>query len=124
MHEHLLECLDRLHNMCNGDQVNLRPALCSFEETSINIIKGLADQVLATVPQSLGEIDFEGNLLDDALGTTSSKAVGGYFLLWPIKIVKSTRSATSEQRAAGEAVFERIRECTGMKTALGDDSKI
>jgi hypothetical protein len=124
MHEHLLERLDRLHNMCVGYQANLRPVLYSFEEASINIIKGLADEVLSTVPQSLGEVDFEGNVLDVAPGTKLSRAIGGYFLLWPIKIVKSTRSATSEQRGAGEDVFERIRECTGMKTALGDDSKV
>jgi hypothetical protein len=54
MHEHLLQCLDGLHSMCNGDQANLRPVLCSFEETSFKIIKGLADEVLSTVPQSLG----------------------------------------------------------------------
>ena len=124
MHEHLLECLDRLHSMCNGGQSSLRPALCSFEESSISIIKTLADEVLSTVPQSLGEVDYDGNLLASLPGTKPTKAVGGYFLLWPIKVVKSTRSATSQQRMAGETAFERIRECTGMKTALGDDSKV
>jgi hypothetical protein len=124
MHEHLLECLDRLHNMCNGEQASLRPVLCSFEETSITIIKGLVDEVLSTVPQSLGEIDYEGNLHDNLPGTKSCQGIGGYFLLWSIKVIKSTRSATSQQRAAGEEVFERIRECTGMKTVLGDASKI
>lgn len=124
MHEHLLECLDRLHSMCRGDQAAIRPVLCSFEETSITIIKGLVDEILSTVPQSLGEIDYEGNLLDNLPGTKSCIAIGGYFLLWSIKIIKSTRSATSQQRMAGEAIFERIRECTGMKAILGDASKI
>ena len=124
MHEHLLECLDRLHNMCLEKNANLRPVLCSFEETSITIIKDLVGEVLSTVPQSLGEIDHDGNLLDNWPGTKSCKGIGGYFLLWPIRVIKSTRSATSQQRRVGEEVFERIRECTGMKTVLGDASKI
>ena len=124
MHEHILQCLDRLHSMFNGDQASLRPVICSFEETSISIIKGLIDEILSTVPQSLGEVDQDGNLLDNLPGTKSVKAIGGYFLLWPIKFTKSTRSATSHQRMAARDVFERIRECTGMKTALGDESKV
>lgn len=124
MHEHLLECLDRLHSMCNGDQASLRPVLCSFEETSIGIIKGLVDEILSTVPQSLGEIDHEGNFLQTLPGRKSCRGIGGYFLLWSIKIIKSTRSATSQQWMAGDIVYERIRECTGMKDVLGDASKI
>ena len=124
MHEHLLECLDRLHSMCSGEQAALRPVLCSFEESSITIIKGLVDEVLATVPQSLGDIDHEGNFCANLPGSKSCQGIGGYFLLWSIKVIKSTRSVTSQQRAMAEEVFERIRDCTGMKTALGDASKI
>jgi hypothetical protein len=124
MHEHLLECLDRLHSVCSGDQASLRPALCSLEENSIATIKSLIDDVLATVPQSLGDIDHEGKLSHNATGAKTVRGIGSYFLLWPIKVSKSTRSASSEQKDFARGVFERIREYTGMKTALGDLSKI
>ena len=81
MHEHLLECLDRLHSMCNGEQASLRPILCSFEKTSISTIQELIDDIISTVPQSLGEIGYEGHLQDNLPGTKSSKAVGGLLSL-------------------------------------------
>jgi hypothetical protein len=70
-----------------------------------------------------GDIDHEGRLqtLSEA---SKCRGLGGYFLLWPIKIVKRSELATEEQRHWAEAVFERIREYTGMKSALGDTSII
>ena len=124
MHEHLLLCLGRLQSLQSSREEIFQTDLCSLQQASITIIQSLADEVLSTVPQSLGDIDQEGNILDNTSKTPKCKGVGGYFLLWPIKILKSTHSATVQQRAVAQGVFERIRECTGMKAALGESSNI
>jgi hypothetical protein len=124
LHEELLECLDRLQSLYSGSQGNVPIDLSSFKQASIRIIRALIDQILSTVPQSLGDIDHEGNLTKISSGTPKCEGVGGYFLLWSIKIIKRTPSATAEQRGIAEGVFERIRECTGMKAALGELSNI
>jgi hypothetical protein len=124
LHEHLLLCLDRLQSLYSGSQDTFQTDICSFKQASITIIWTLVDEVLSTVPQSLGDIDHEGNILEILSGTPKCKGVGGYFLLWPIKVVKATHSATAQQRAVAQGVFERIRECTGMKSTLGESSSI
>jgi hypothetical protein len=124
LHEHLLECLDRLQSLYSGIQGTYPADLCSLTQACITIIRALVDEVLSTVPQSLGDIDHEGNLVENSPGTPKCKGVGGYFLLWPIKMIKVIRSATAEQRSIAQGVFERIRECTGMKSTLGELSSI
>jgi hypothetical protein len=124
LHEHLLECLDRLQCSCPGTERTFSTDLCSLKQSCVTIIWALVDEVLSTVPQSLGDIDHEGNIVENSSGTPKCKGVGGYFLLWPIKIIKVIRSATAEQRSVAQGVFERIRECTGMKSALGELSSI
>jgi len=124
LHRHLLESINRLQssNRCNQAAFSLE--VSSIKRTSLDIIQTLADEVLSTVPQSLGDIDHDGKILGDSRGAHVRKGIGGYFLLWPIKIIKSLEHATFEQRSAAQAVFERIRECTGMKAALGGLSSI
>jgi len=122
LHEHLLLCLDRLQSSYSGSQATFQADLCSLKQASKAIIRALVDEVLSTVPQSLGDIDHEGNILESS--SPKCKGVGGYFLLWPIKIIKATHSATAQQRAISQGIFERIRECTGMKSALGESSSI
>lgn len=124
LHEELLECLDRLQSLDAGSQENIPIDLSSLREASVSIIWALIDQILSTVPQSLGDIDHEGNLRATLSNGPKCEGIGGYFLLWSIKIIKSTPSATIEQRSMAERVFERIRECTGMKAALGELSSI
>jgi len=124
LHEHLLECLDQFQQVYAGDDDGLWTVVKSLRETSVSIIQSLVDEVLSTVPQSLGDVDHEGNIPAPSTGTSICRGVGGYFLLWPMKIFKTTRSATGEQRITAREVFERIRECTGMKSTLGDASKI
>jgi hypothetical protein len=124
LHEQLLDCLSRFDELSTGAEESLLASVRSLQNMSIAIIRSLADEILSTVPQSLGDIDHEGNLLSSSRSITLCKGVGGYFLLWPIKIIKSTRSAEAEQRAAAQAVFERIRECTRMKDVLGETSNI
>ena len=124
LHEHLLLCLDRLRILYSDRQENFQSTLCSFQQASVSVIQTLVDDVLSTVPQSLGDIDNEGKVLADLSKAPSCAGIGGYFLLWPIKVIKSTRSATAQQKLIAQGVFERIRECTGMKSALGEASSI
>jgi hypothetical protein len=120
MHEQLLRCLERIRPYSQGQ---ISSEIDFMTHTSIEIIRKLADDILSTVPQMLGDIDRDGRL--QSLNESSRcRALGGYFLLWPIKIVKQLKSATEEQRHGGRIVFERVREYTGMKSALGDASII
>jgi len=121
MHENLLQCLHRLQTTNHVVQESLFE---TTKQSSVSTIRTLADGILSTVPQSFGDIDQEGNILKNTGQAPKCAAIGAYFLLWPIKIIKSTVSATENQRATAQKVFQRIRECTGMKTALGDRSDI
>jgi hypothetical protein len=120
LHEQLLRCLERIRQ---GNHEQIRTEIIFMTQTSIETIQNLADEILSTVPQSLGDIDHKGHL--QSLSEASKcRGLGGYFLLWPIKVVKQTKSVTDEQRQRGQRVFERIRECTGMKSTLGEMSCI
>ncbi|CZR51355.1 related to negative acting factor [Phialocephala subalpina] len=108
LHKQLLDCLERM------DSPELTAA-------STGVIRGLTDEILSTVPQMMGDIDSDGRPMNNQI---LSRGIGAYFLLWPIKVVKGASSATEEQRKAAQKVFERIRDYTGMKTALGEASSI
>lgn len=123
LHQQLVSCINKMIDANILDGPNLSK-LQVQKTTSISIVQQLVDQVLSTVPQSFGDIDQHGRI---SMSTTSSgfQAIGAYFLLWPMKIFKSDSGAASvSQRAAATAVFERIRECTGMKQNLGSLSMI
>lgn len=118
LHHQLLACIEAISDELVSSQLQ------GQHEASVAVVQRLANEVLATVPQSFGDVDASGNLAiyHELFG---SQAVGGYFLLWPIKIIKGEKSYSSErQKEAAEAVFERIRDCTGMKTYLGSLSII
>lgn len=121
LHQHLLQCLQKLEITSSGGNNN---NISSLQELSISSIHTLVDEILSTVPQSLGDIDNQGNLMGSSQGMSICKGVGGYFLMWPIKIAKSLQPATAEQRKMAQDTFERIRDCTGMKSLLGDASSI
>ncbi len=121
MHEHLLECLSKLQNSHSGiDPLDLG----STEQASLIIIWSLVNEILSTVPQSLGDIDYRGNLTESSSSTPKARGVGAYFLLWPMKMIKALRHPTAEQKRIAQVVFERIREYTGMKSTLGERSNI
>lgn len=91
----------------------------------ISTIQWLADEFLATVPQSFGDVNHMGRLHDSKDGPPRCRAIGGYLLLWPARTVKAETFATSvDQKERARRVFEKIRECTGMKDLLGDKSII
>lgn len=85
----------------------------------------LADEILATVPQTLGDVNHMGQAHDVNDGPPRCRAIGGYLLLWPIRTCKGqTFATTSEQKERAWRVFARIRDYTGMKATLGDKSII
>jgi hypothetical protein len=120
LHEQLLRCLYQLESRYLDCQESVQATIASLKWASVRTIRALADDILATVPQSLGDIDHEGH----AVKISTCSAVGGYFLLWSIKVMKSTPSVTDQQRAVAQVVFNRIRESTGMKSTLGELSSI
>jgi len=122
MHEQLLTCLRRMSSASSPDDnvVTEMALLTPLEVESMTIIQGLADKILATVPQTFGDIDHDGRVRDNTGRPPRCRAVGAYLLLWPIKIIKSQQSSvTSAQKQSAQGVFERIREYTGMKSYLG-----
>lgn len=121
LHQQLLKCIDAALSQVHD---TLHPELTTLRLASIAVAQDLANQVLSTVPQSFGDVDATGNLsiYHELFG---SQAIGAYFLLWPIKIIKADDGvSTAQQKEAASAVFERIRDCTGMKSSLGSLSII
>lgn len=149
LHTHLLEALSRLLESLSlaSSQYSTPPnaesetdplSFFELQKTffrSKGTISVLANQILATVPQSLGDIDAVGNLLTVPAAAPDSgeevleekktvQGVGAYFLLWPIKVLKGHEHVHEGDREMATRVFERIREVTGMKGALGERSCI
>lgn len=121
LHHQLVACVSDAEASPQADKIVLEQLRIQKDE-SIKIIRSLADQVLATVPQSLGDLTSTEERSNE---TTGSRAIGAYFLLWPIKIMKAQTASTSpKQKQASAGVFERIREYTGMKQNLGSLSLI
>jgi hypothetical protein len=121
MHTQLLACVNKINLDSHHD---MQAAVDHLRQKSTYTIQNLTDEILSTVPQSLGDIDSQGNIIRNTSTNLKCKGIGGYFLLWPIKIIKSHKSVTVLQQDRARATFERIRECTGMKSALGDLSCI
>ena len=120
LHGQLLQCLNQL---LSTTQEEYRADLELLTRVSVGIIQTLADEILSTVPQSLGDVDHEGNVQVSS-SASKCRGVGAYLLLWPIKTVKGNKSTTAEQRKSAQCVFERIRDYTGMKATLGELSSI
>ncbi|KAI1101833.1 hypothetical protein F4804DRAFT_287701 [Jackrogersella minutella] len=118
-HQQLLNCLQTATESSGLDDLT-RESLRILVEQFTETIQLLADEVLSTVSQSFGDIDPLGRLHDHGTGSPRCRSIGGYLLLWPIKIIKGGKfSTTIEQKKSGQMVFERIREYTGMKSHLG-----
>lgn len=128
LHGQLLQCLGETISSLkatgsdprNGIVVELQRQM----QISVSIVHVLADEVLSTVPQSLGDVDAAGKPAEHGK-LPGCRAIGAYLLLWPIKIIKSADTVTRKsQKEAGEVVFGRIRDYTGMEKNLGDLSII
>lgn len=130
MHKQALACL---HRAATQDPENdhtasiIAPLLIPLEVESITIIQSLTTKIFATVPQMMGDIDHTGQVKKAVSAPPRCRAVGSYFLLWPMKILKGDLLVgiiTEQQRQSAAAVFGRIREYTGMRDLLGDASII
>ncbi|CAJ2513949.1 Uu.00g020680.m01.CDS01 [Anthostomella pinea] len=86
-HKHLLKALETVLTSSDLD-VTAIDTLRVMSEQSTTAIHILADDILATVPQSLGDINHLGCMHDATSGPLRSRAIGGYLLLWPIKVIK------------------------------------
>ncbi|KAF5642003.1 hypothetical protein F25303_6702 [Fusarium sp. NRRL 25303] len=119
LHQKLAACLERVNTALPSDS----RVIARITE-SISTVQSLAGEVLATVPQSFGDIDHLGRWHAGSK-TARWQAVGAYLLLWPMKIIKSQSAVTTgSQKEDAQRVFERIRECTGIKSSLGVLSEI
>ncbi len=129
MHEQLLTCLNRasshsesIQSDCDSPDLAL---LSPYEAESIATIQSLAARILATVPQTFGDIDHIGRVRGGNSAAPRCRGIGGYLLLWPAKVLKGPQSSISdEQRRSFVEVYERLREYTGMKARLGDLSRL
>lgn len=130
MHKQLLSCLNRevTASVQDGDHdTTLTTLLDSLKAESVTIIQGITTKILATVPQMMGDLDYTGQVRQADGLVPRCRAIGAYFLLWPIKILKGDGLAgiiEDGQIAFAAATFDRIREYTGMKDLLGDESII
>ncbi|KAM5367923.1 hypothetical protein ACJA88_011238 [Fusarium oxysporum] len=119
LHQKLVACLEKVNTALPSDS-----GVTTRITESINTVQLLASEVLATVPQSFGDIDHLGRWHSESK-TARWQAVGAYLLLWPTKIIKSQSAlTTNSQKDDAQRVFGRIRECTGMKSSLGVLSEI
>ncbi|TVY25560.1 hypothetical protein LHYA1_G005790 [Lachnellula hyalina] len=122
--EQLLKCTKVALETSDPDSGENKALTDTIAECT-STIQWLADEVLSTVPQSLGDIGHMGREHDFKDGPPRCRAIGGYLLLWPIRITKGQSSATTlEQKQRACRIFERIRDYTGRKSTLGDKSII
>lgn len=122
LHETLLNCLQHVESTYPEKEQELPYSYQSLKEASTSTIHFLADEIISTVPQMLGDIDHEGNVMNEELGVKICRGIGGYFLLWPMRILKSSKYTMADQTTIAQTIFDRIRECTGMESALGNAS--
>lgn len=91
--ETLVDCESRL-----GFLENLETRLQESSSSLRNwneIIMKMVDDICASVPFLMGDIDAQGNLNRGSSGI----ALGGYYLLWPLHIASSARIIDADQKA-------------------------
>lgn len=127
IHTQLLGCLHRAATLDVEEANGIASLLVPLEAESIAVIQSLTTKIIATVPQMFGDIDHIGRVREPGTPAPRCRAIGAYFLLWPVKIIKGdvlSDIITEHSRQLAAAVFDRIREYTGMKDLLGDMSMI
>jgi hypothetical protein len=120
MHTRFMEIVAAVGSI---DQPEVKAEVDILKAKSRSVIQDMADEILATAPQSLGDIDKDGRIIHEE-PTFSARGIGAYFLLWPAKTVKYNKYITVEQQQFATKVIERIRDVTGMKETLGELSTI
>lgn len=124
LHQQLLKVLEAILAKPNLSEPMVL-SLHDMMDRSTTTVCALVESILATVPQSLGNVDHLGHVPHSHNGIPKCRSIGCYLLLWPIKIIKAPSSAASlEQKGNARSVYERIRDYTGMKSRLGDLSML
>ncbi|KAI1497484.1 hypothetical protein F5X99DRAFT_421333 [Biscogniauxia marginata] len=95
-HEQILKCLNTALVSLNLDNATI-DTLCALSQDSTSIIHTLADEILSTMSQYLGDIDHLGRPREVQSGPLRCRGIREYLWLRPIKQKSQT-------------VFERIQE--------------
>lgn len=79
--QYLMKCIAR-NAQCGATDL-ASPRLFGIKSEAAESISSLCSDVFASVPYLLGEIDQDGNLQQ----CRHSKAIGGFLLLWPLRLI-------------------------------------
>lgn len=91
--ETLVDCESRLGSPGNPE-TRLQESSSSRRNWNETIVK-MVDDICASVPFLMGDIDVQGNLNRGSSGI----ALGGYSLLWPLHVASSARIIGADQKA-------------------------
>ena len=91
--EILVDCESRL-DFIENLEMRLQESSISLKNWNEAIIK-MVDDICASVPFLMGDIDVQGNLN----GGSGGIALGGYYLLWPLHVASSARTIGADQKA-------------------------
>ena len=90
------------------------PSPKDHDSKIIEQISGLIDDTCASVPYLLGEVDQGGNLQL----TRTHRALGAYFLLWPLRAILWQESITPAQKTWITKRLEYIKNLCGLQAAM------
>ncbi|KAI9813256.1 MAG: hypothetical protein M1827_004198 [Pycnora praestabilis] len=111
----LVKCISMLAG--DGAQQMAPTELIDYSAQAVNKIQSLADDICASVPYLLGEIDQDGMLRHPR----HTKAIGGFYLLFPlrsmlfVKVIHPVKKAWIRKRLA------YIKNTFGIQEALMDE---
>ena len=91
--ETLMDCESRL-DYSENLEMRLQESSIGVQSSNETIVK-MIDDICASVPFLMGDIDVEGNLNRGSGGI----ALGGYYLLWPLHVASSTKTIGADQKA-------------------------
>ena len=84
-----------------------------LEQRATATIRDLVDDICASVPYMLGDVDQDGTLQHSHQG----KAIGGFFLLWPLRTALWVGIASPEQRTWIMRRLDYIKNVLGIQMA-------
>lgn len=116
LHEFRLRCATTLGSQ--GGQRSLSPEQ-NYDASvweSASTIRVVAEDIRASVPFCLGDVDENGFTISEPL--RPGVLAGAYLLLWPLLVVRLATCTTKEQREFATSTLERIGNEFGIKQAL------
>jgi hypothetical protein len=98
--------LDVVSPVTTGSDCNMfHSDNCDWSAVSRSIIQDMINDILASVPFSLGDIP-------TMYTTTSPKSVSGYFLIWSLQVIIRCTFASKEQQNDARSILLRVgRQC-------------